>query len=336
MWVTGAGGFIGRRFLEKAPHEAFSLTHHSRTRLGAEALSEQTDHDHYSHGDLLDWESIRWSSTEAHVDVAVHLASPSTWSILDSPEVYDHIIQSAQNALHLALGKGLRHFVYVSSASALGGYHTHRDFLAKEKHFLPQRKAYPYAAAKRDVEKLLQELCREAGVDFSVVYPTEVYGPGDEQMVTAGSVQEMLSGPCALVSQGGTYIVHLDDVVDALWARVRSERQGRDLLAGEFVTFKEMAVIVRKLARKSPRVVEIPDRVIAMALWIRRYCGVDLVGFPDAAAKYGQVYWECADKTGFTEAWSHFRGAREILASVVDWLDAKRALPKTKKGTKLE
>ena len=74
-----------------------------------------------------------------------------------------------------------------------------------------------------------EELCRRAaadGQDVVIVNPAEVYGPNDVGRITAGNLIDFARSNPVLVCNGGTSIVHIEDVARGMLAAVERGRSG--------------------------------------------------------------------------------------------------------------
>lgn len=301
-----------------APTEGCGIVAHARSQNRLRPQFGDMSVSEWSFGDLQEG-NLTWPSGRS-IETTVHLASPSSWSLLEDPRVYDIILDSVKGVFEHSLSLGVKHFIYVSSAAALGGYSCKRDWLSRQRHWLPSRERFPYAAAKADAETWLVDRCEEAGVTFSVVYPGEVYGADDEQMVTAGSIREMITSKLCLVSRGGTRVADRDSVASTLWDIVKKQTSVRAILAGDFLEFKDIAKIARRRAGVNGPVLEMPNSLVNAAIELRRRVGLDLVGHPDAAARYGQVYWLPSENEVFPEFEFRCAAASVAVEQVTDWL----------------
>ena len=318
LWVTGATGFIGSHLLNDKTRDRYRVIAHARSTERIERLRNLPPADAWSFGDLQAG-IIDWPDDET-IETTLHLASPSSWSLLNDPKVYDWVIDSVKLAWRQTVENGGKHFVFVSSASALGGYDSRSDWKVKRNHQLPRRSRFPYAAAKFEAEQWLMKSSRDSGIKLSVVYPGEVYGAGDFQMITAGTIQSMTDARVCLVSSGGTHVADLEEVTQALWAGVEGEAATRALIAGEFLEFREIAKIARNYSGKRGPIITLPNWIVNAAIQLREKLGIDLVGHPDAAARYGQVYWQNGERGLFSHEKISMQSGRQGIEKVAEWL----------------
>src|SRR5690606_25733879 len=207
IFVTGGNGFIGSvvvRELCAAGHQVVCLLRptSSTDRLrGCEY--ERAD------GDVRDRESLR--AGMAGCGAVIHLASLSSWDLIDSPEMSDVVLGGTRNVLEVAAELGGPRVVFVSSITAIGATDEPSPLDESAEYNLAGERGLTYSNYKHQAE----QLCREAvarGQDVVIVNPAEVYGPNDDAFVTAGNLIDFARSNPVLVCRGGTSVAYVDDV----------------------------------------------------------------------------------------------------------------------------
>lgn len=314
VFVTGAGGFIGgvvvRQLLAQG-HDARCLL---LPGTGAERIAD------------LDWQAVEGDVRDRRVlrdamagcNAVVHLAGLSNWRDIDSPLMDAVVVDGTRNLLEAAKAHGGLRTVFISSAIAIGG--TQRPEVRDEQSACRMtRGRYRYMRAKRKAE----DLCRTAagdGVPVVIVNPGEVYGPNDVEHVTAGNLVDFANGSPVLVCDGGTAIVHVDDVASGIIAALERGRSGeRYVLAGENLSVRQLAMLTLELLGQRKRVVQVPNPIVAGLAWIGRTLHVPLP-FDPYVIPYATKYWFFSNAKARRELGATFRSARETLASTLRWL----------------
>lgn len=248
----------------------------------------------------------------------VHLASPSAWNQIDSPELGAVVEGGTRNLLRAAQEHpGLR-VLYVSSVAAVNGSDRPEVF-DEASAFTLKDPTLGYAFAKRAAE----ELCRTAssgGLDVVVVNPAETYGPGDLDLLTAGSLVDFAAGPLVVVTDGGTSVAHVDDVAAGIVAALESGRSGeRYILGGDNLTVPQLAALTLDLLGKRARIVSVPRSLLR---WSGRVALRWGLGFPvePRVIPYATRYWYVDSSKARRELGYRSRPAREVLAPTLDWL----------------
>jgi dihydroflavonol-4-reductase len=178
---------------------------------------------------------------------------------------------------------------------------------------------YRYARAKVEAEGLCRAAARD-GLRVVVVCPCEVYGPNDTGLVTAGTLVDFARGSTVLVCDGGTSVVHVEDVAAGIVAAFERGRSGeRYILGGDNVTIKEMAQLSLQILGKNSRLVVLPNGLIRGVARAGSALRVPLP-FNPAIIPYATLYWFMSNAKAQRELGVTFRSARETLAPTLAWL----------------
>ena len=246
LLVTGASGFIGASVVR----QAVAAGHQVRGLVRPGSRTERIDDLPWQRaaGDVRDGAAVL--AAVGGCDAVIHLAAVAAWDRIDSPEVPDVIVNGTAAVLRAArqiadgAGTGQRapRVVIVSSAAAMGGTESPR-VLDETSALPPVPPELIYGVAKREAEALALAAAA-AGLPVMVARPTEVYGPADRDLVTARTLIDFAGGFPVLVCDGGTSVVHVDDVARALLEMVRVGRAGQIyLLGGDNLTLRQLAAL---------------------------------------------------------------------------------------------
>src|SRR5206468_8530234 len=119
-------------------------------------------------------------------DATIHLAAPGGWTA-DGPALLDEVIVGGMANVLAAAAEHFGHrVVAVSSTAAVNASDTPRIFDETSAYEVDDPTLH-YAHAKHRAELLAAEAFAR-GLFVIVVNPAEVYGPGDTELVTAGSL----------------------------------------------------------------------------------------------------------------------------------------------------
>ncbi len=222
-FVTGATGFVGRRTLEAmlaGPFEEIRCLVRDPSRLPDDPRLRAV------RGALPD-DLAAADEALPGCDVVVHLAAVTGRATADDHQAVS--VSGTEALLRLASTAGVRRFLFVSTIAVK----------------YPEKKHYPYAAAKQEAERLV----RESGLDVAVLRPTVVLGPGSA--VEAGIVS-LACAPVLPRFDGGrasVQPVHVDDVAAAVaHLAARPELGGATIDFGgpEAMTWDELLRRVRR------------------------------------------------------------------------------------------
>ncbi|MBK5254694.1 MAG: NAD-dependent epimerase/dehydratase family protein [Vicinamibacteria bacterium] len=312
--VTGGNGFIGsrvvRRLLEEGGHVRCLLRAESRTER-IQSLPYET-----ALGDVRDSAAVERAVNGC--DSVIHLASPSSWTDINSPVLPDVVVAGTGHILRAALAREGVRVVFVSSATAINGSATPVVHDEESKFTLPLDR-YLYPRVKREAEAL----CRRASADglrVVMVNPTEVYGPNDTGMITAGTLADFANSAPAVVCTGGTSVAHVDDVAEGAVAALDKGRSGeRYILGGENVSVEDLARTTLAILGRKPRTLKIPNSLLRFIARVGPLLRIPLP-FNPAVVPYGTLFWYMSSDKAQRELGVSFRDARSTLADTVRWL----------------
>lgn len=125
-------------------------------------------------------------------------------------------VDGTRRLARLAATSGCQRFVYISSAAVYGAApdescHTEEASLCERDDMAA------YSRTKLQSERALEEIARECGLDYTILRPTCVYGPGVKAF-TLIPIGMITRGAPVIVGDGGGLmnVVYVDDVVNAL------------------------------------------------------------------------------------------------------------------------
>jgi dihydroflavonol-4-reductase len=316
VFVTGGGGFIGsvvvRRLVELG-HEVVCLVRPTSLTTRLEGVAHER-----AVGDVRDLDSLRRAMRGA--TGVVHLASLSSWDLIDSPEMPATVEGGTRNVLRAALEGGSRpRVVFVSSLTAVGATEEPRALDESAEFNLTRERGLVYAQAKRRAEGVCAEFHR-AGLPVVIVNPGEVYGPNDHALVTAATLLDFARSSPVLVCRGGVSVVHVDDVALGIVSALERGRSGeRYILGGENLTVREIAALTLELVGIKRRIVSVPNVLIRAVTKVATTLAVPLPYNPKLIP-YVTRFWFADTTKARRELGVTFRPARDTLAATIEWL----------------
>jgi len=205
VFVTGASGFVGRRFVRALENNKVTISVMSRT---IQTSFETVVCD-------LKSESIPENALNG-VNVVFHLAG-FAHDMRDANKIADLYykvnVSATVQLANLAVKSGVKRFVFVSSVKA--GGNPPLGTCANEKD--QKNTEDVYGKTKREAELKLLEIGQVSGMHVSIIRPSLVYGPN-----TKGNLQLMLSGiekgwfPPLPETGNRRSMIHVDDLVRAI------------------------------------------------------------------------------------------------------------------------
>ncbi|MDR3639432.1 MAG: NAD-dependent epimerase/dehydratase family protein [Isosphaeraceae bacterium] len=148
----------------------------------------------------------------------------------------------------------------------------------------------PYCDTKREAEALTLAT-NGPGFRTAVLCPGLVIGAGDRRPTSTGLLLTMARWPVVWLPEGGTPVVDVQVVADAhVRALTCAEPGRRYVVAGPYLSYRDLAVLVARVAHRPWHVLTIPDaleRPLARVVeWIDGW-GFGLLGERTAAAVGG-------------------------------------------------
>lgn len=321
VFVTGANGFIGSvvtKHLAAEGHEVRCLLRPTSdtTRIRNFAFEKAL-------GDVTQRDTVMQGMSGC--DAVIHLASLSNWNDIQSPKMHDVVVNGSRNVIDAAIAHGRLPMVFVSTAAAVDGTST-PVVLDESSPCTLNEKIFIYPHAKRTVEGYCKEAASN-GLPVSIVNPTEVYGPHDTSLNTAGNLVDMATSSPVFVCNGGTSVVHVDDVAAGILAALKKGKPGqRYILGGENLTVAELASLsLSILGQGHKRIVKIPNGLIRTLASLAEKLKLPFPINPKVVP-YATRYWFVRNDKARAELGISFRSARDTLEPTFDWLKAAKLI----------
>lgn len=246
--VTGAGGRLGKRIAAELLKQGFFVRAFDRhaqdlrkvfpqeVRAGSMELVE---------GDLLQIGEKELVQACVGCSVAVHLAALMDYSAPEKQMLLANYV-ATERLLHACKKARVSKFVFASTTSV---YRKAKYLPVDEKHPFTPRNAYGRS-------KLLAEYAvKKSGLDYVILRPTIIYGPGFEQGFR--QVAEMVeNGKYRIIGDGNNRVsmLYVQDAVEAFVLAVKALIVGKVkkqdfIIAGEPLTQKEYVMEVARQSR---------------------------------------------------------------------------------------
>jgi len=208
--VTGASGFLGRHFIDRAAREGVACRGLSRKGDAAGAAEMIA-------GDLRERSDVE--RLFRGCDAVVNLAYASEWSDADNDAITANLIAVASDVRP-------RRFVHVSTAVVVGSC---TDSVINEQK--PCRPETEYQRRKLRIEEQLAEGL-ENRVPLAILRPTAVFGPGGRNLMKLVDDLRrdsplMRSLRFAVLRRRRLNLVSVSNVVEAIWFLLTSTRDFR-------------------------------------------------------------------------------------------------------------
>jgi nucleoside-diphosphate-sugar epimerase len=205
--LTGASGFVGQALLRRLKNDGYEVRPAARRPRDSGWVE-------------LDLSGMRgaFKSALANVDVVVHTAGRAHVmkdKVADSLAEFRRVnTEGTTNLAREAATGGVSRFVYVSSIKVNGEFtRPGRPFSADD----TPAPIDPYAVSKYEAEEALKQVASETEMEFVIVRPPLVYGPGVKANFLSMMcwLQKGIPLPLGAISNKRS-LVALDNLVDLI------------------------------------------------------------------------------------------------------------------------
>jgi len=213
-----------------------------------------------------------WTHAVSGVDVVVHLAGRAHVMRATNQDALDAFRRvNVSGTLNLAAQSaraGVKRFVFLSSAKVFGdsGHYSERDTPVPTD---------SYGVSKYDAEQGLQRVAAQANMEYVIIRPPLVYGPGAkanfEMLIKA--IEAGIPLPLAAIGNRRSFVA-LDNLVDFIVTCISHPAAANEIFLvsdGEDLSTPDL---IRRLAAamsKRPRLLPVPVPVLkTAAAWIGR------------------------------------------------------------------
>ena len=294
--VTGGTGFVGARFLDLAADRGMAVKALTRRPQEPRAGME------WVRGSLEDCDSLR--SLLEGADAVVHIAG--VINTRDPADFERGNVEGTAGVIEAAASAGVRRFVHVSSLAA-------RE---------PRLSLYGASKARSE------ELVRDSGLDWAIVRPPAVYGPGDREtleLFRMAKLRLMLLPPAGRVS-----LIHVDDVSRLLLALAEPDAPGGGLYEPDDGrprgwTHKDLAAAIGEAVGRRNLSLSMPPAMLRLGAVVDQLVRRERAKLSaDRAAYFSHRDWAVNPKLRApAELWRPQVDTREGLAETAAWYRAQ-------------
>lgn len=280
IFVTGATGFIGAHFVERAlaeGHQVVGLyrSHGPRHQACIEHLRARGAD--LRQGDILQPESF--ADAMAGCDVVCHFAAAFRESSADEAYFARMNVEGTANVAKAAADRGIKRFVHCGTAGIYG-----QRVAGTIDERTPIRPWNSYERSKLAADERVRDIASASGMQYVILRPTAVYGPRDERLSklfrSVAKGRFPLFGP----GEGRRHMIYVTDLADAfLRACTAASAANQELIVAgpKAVPLREMLHTIARAANRpgfGPRLPLKP--MLALAAVVEDTCKVFKVNPP--------------------------------------------------------
>ena len=294
--VTGGTGFVGRRLITIAVERGHKV------RALARRPQDASEGVEWIEGSLEDRDALERLVTES--DAVIHVAG-----IINAPDAASFEAGNVTGTLAMlaaATAAGIRRFIHVSSLAAR------------------EPKLSQYGASKARSEELVEG----SGLDWVIVRPPAVYGPGDKETLELFRMAK--AGLILLPPKGRLSLIHVDDLARLLVVLAESQVPEKQVIepddgrAGGWTHREFAAELGRAVGRKAVALAT-PRPLLRLGAVVDRLVRGDKAKLtPDRAAYFAHPDWVISSSSAPPkDVWRPEIATEQGLASTAEWYRAE-------------
>jgi len=173
--VTGAQGFVGTHLIRLLLDRGYQVRAAIRDTSNKPGIPDSVDTVRYCAGSPdNDYQRLL-----SRIDVVVHLAGIAHTHNVDLSDYIQVNTQGTRELATAALERGIKRFIFLSTVKVHG---EHTGLSAENNAVLNEYSQLsaldPYSHSKLQAENSLREICRDTDMQYVILRPPLVYGPG--------------------------------------------------------------------------------------------------------------------------------------------------------------
>ncbi|OFZ18050.1 MAG: dihydroflavonol 4-reductase [Bdellovibrionales bacterium RBG_16_40_8] len=254
--ITGATGFVGtwltKKLLDRG-HDIRVLSTRGTAEFPFNSASIEI-----AHGNVCDYESMTRACKDIHS--VFHLAGIVGYSRLMRPQMEQTNVVGTKNVVEACLTSRCKRLVHISSVTAIGASFDKNIILNEDSEFNLHHLNLGYFETKYSSEQLVKSAVREGKIDAVILNPATIYGPGDAKKGSRSIQLKVARGKFPFYTSGGVNVIHIDDVVDAIYRAWEVGRSGeRYILAGENILIQKLFSLIAEQAGARAPYIYLPN-----------------------------------------------------------------------------
>ena len=213
--VTGGKGFIGSKIVEMLSNDGHKITvvdnHDTYGIMTKQELDKlykwrtrnwKPENVSVIPGDILD-RLVCLKAFSHNPDIVIHLATYPRAKIVDEDPIVGipKVINTTTNLLWHSSKWNIKKFVYISSSMVYG------DFVDGTKEDASTKPKNIYGEAKLTGERMVKLFAKRDGLNYNIIRPSGVYGPGDmPDRVVSKFFEKAMNGQAITLHNGANKV----------------------------------------------------------------------------------------------------------------------------------
>jgi nucleoside-diphosphate-sugar epimerase len=272
LFVTGATGFIGAHFVERAlaeGHEVVGL-YRSDGAKHRGCIEQLRRHGaSLRRGDIL--EPQTFADAVRGADCVCHFAAAFRESGADESFFELMNVEGTANVARVAAGAGVKRFVHCGTAGIYG-----RRVAGTIDEQAPIQPWNSYERSKLAADEKVREMASDSGMEYVILRPSAVYGPRDERLLKLFRSVAKGRFPLFGRGEGRRHMIYVTDLAEAFLRACDTPTAANQelIVAGpKAVPLREMLQTIACAAKRpvfGPRLPLVP--MLALAAVVEDFC----------------------------------------------------------------
>lgn len=287
VFVTGAGGWLGRRLVQRLAAGEISSMYdktqrdiycHSFAKEDFQKIKEEFKNLKFYSGSLVDKSSSERFLSEANSEsLLIHTAG-----VIHPRKVkdfYDINLKATESLVNDAVRRNVKKIIIISSNSPIGCNvnNSVNNFFDEESPFNPYMN---YGKSKMQMELMLQSYI-ERGIDITILRPPWFYGKGMPQRQIQ-FYEMIIKGSFPFVGDGTNIrsIVNIDNIIECIFlAAMSSKSRGQTYWVSDDsnLSMKEIVTIISDVFKNEFNIstnenkIHLPNFIGSIAEWLDKF-----------------------------------------------------------------
>jgi nucleoside-diphosphate-sugar epimerase len=320
VMVTGSTGMTGShtvRMLLDAGHDVRALVRNPSKAIRVFGKGHSSLQ--LVKGDITDRHSVLDALHEC--DAVIHCAAVVAVGTADgSEDLLETNVAGVKNVIGSAIERGIERIVHLSSVATL----FRGDGTTLDEQSEPQDSQHAYGRSKAIAERYVRKQ-QVDGHPVKIVYPSAIIGPDDPGLSEAMVALKTFVDTFIPITSAGMQFVDARDLAHAHLRIVEATPgPGRYLVAGAFLSWRELASIIASVSGRRPRAWPVPPSVIrGLGHFLDAVRKVFPVEFPltAEAAAYVTRWDPVPSSPSLGPMGVTFRDVQDSLRDAIAWLE---------------
>jgi len=316
--VTGATGFIGRKFVARLVENGFDVVAFVRESSNTAGLPESVA---FVEGDLFDKPLLKKAVQSC--EAVVHFAAYFDFYPKDVDLLYKVNVEGTKNLMNACVGTTVERFIYCSTTETIGPVRFPPG--DEDTELNPQ---FDYSKSKIMAEEAIREITKDTGLHHVILRPTGVMGEGD-LYTTFEAIEAVNKGELPVLPGDGEKRImytHVDDVVSGFAAALISKLALDNtiiLSPDEPLTYNEFFAFLGDVLGVDPPKLKIPTVFAKVGIGllspIKNRKRTTFLWHMQTVQSMDEERWYSNEKAKKLLGWAPQVTMREGLKRAIDW-----------------